>query len=669
MHTVMEVETSVPAFLGKLWKLVEDPETDDLICWAPNGRSFFIRNPAQFARELLPHYYKHNNMASFVRQLNMYGFHKKVSVELGGLKCERDEMEFAHQYFIKDHPYLLEHIKRKIASSKTQDGHPPIKAEVMNKVLSEVRSMRGRQEHMDSRLGAMKRENEALWRELAMLRRKHLKQQEIVNKLIHFLVTLVQPSRSGGLSVKRRYPLMIDDHQRSKQMKVDKLVPEASPTGPVIHELDASEHEHHVDDLDSEYIVAEMLENHHPSVQSPESIVGLDDEHIETVHFSQNTTGKNDQTETQETSSKIKVALKPKKKRKNTVPVKILIPPTEIGEEPREETLMLEVYPSESTQPPTQLLEKKPSVKQQVKPIPIKTVRSSKLAAMAANINKLNDSSEADEDSDEIDNDLKEVVAAATVADDSESNSINLDDMFIIPDMLADTAATATSPANSEDAGEKNKQKSRGLGQDDTSNGNARHSGDKLKQEAPKPGPQSKTTTSNNNGGDAGSSSKTSNLSLSCVSPSSMSNSSYREEMDNHLEAMHNDLENLREMLRSEGYTIDANTLMELFGNNDPMSFGIPVNPELNPTHEKDDEDPIGANGATGGELMAYTPSNLLDFDDDMFLNTNNLGTECTDTQNSTNEFYNQEPLDLEDSKSLLLDSLVSGNGNSSANL
>lgn len=102
-----------------------------------NGRSFFIRNQAQFARELLPHYYKHNNMASFVRQLNMCnyfslllvlklfwdfsilinfsdGFHKKVSVELGGLKCDRDEMEFAHQYFCKDHPYLLDHIKRKV---------------------------------------------------------------------------------------------------------------------------------------------------------------------------------------------------------------------------------------------------------------------------------------------------------------------------------------------------------------------------------------------------------------------------------------------------------------------------------------------------------------------------------------------------------------------------
>ena len=39
-----------------------------------NGRSFFIRNQAQFARELLPHYYKHNNMASFVRQLNMCNY-------------------------------------------------------------------------------------------------------------------------------------------------------------------------------------------------------------------------------------------------------------------------------------------------------------------------------------------------------------------------------------------------------------------------------------------------------------------------------------------------------------------------------------------------------------------------------------------------------------------
>lgn len=38
MHTIPELGTSVPAFLAKLWKLVEDPETDDLICWSPVSR-------------------------------------------------------------------------------------------------------------------------------------------------------------------------------------------------------------------------------------------------------------------------------------------------------------------------------------------------------------------------------------------------------------------------------------------------------------------------------------------------------------------------------------------------------------------------------------------------------------------------------------------------------
>jgi len=33
MHSVEELGTNVPMFLAKLWKLVEDPETNDLICW------------------------------------------------------------------------------------------------------------------------------------------------------------------------------------------------------------------------------------------------------------------------------------------------------------------------------------------------------------------------------------------------------------------------------------------------------------------------------------------------------------------------------------------------------------------------------------------------------------------------------------------------------------
>ena len=39
-----------------------------------DGRSFTIQNQAKFAKDLLPLNYKHNNMASFIRQLNMCKF-------------------------------------------------------------------------------------------------------------------------------------------------------------------------------------------------------------------------------------------------------------------------------------------------------------------------------------------------------------------------------------------------------------------------------------------------------------------------------------------------------------------------------------------------------------------------------------------------------------------
>jgi len=36
----------------------------------------------------------------------------------------------------------------------------------------------------------------------------------------------------------------------------------------------------------------------------------------------------------------------------------------------------------------------------------------------------------------------------------------------------------------------------------------------------------------------------------------------YREEMDTHLESMQNELDNLRDVLRNEGYSINANAIL-----------------------------------------------------------------------------------------------------------
>uniref|UniRef100_A0A3B3V426 Heat shock transcription factor 1 n=1 Tax=Poecilia latipinna TaxID=48699 RepID=A0A3B3V426_9TELE len=209
---------NVPAFLTKLWTLVEDPETDPLICWSPSGTSFHVFDQCRFSKEVLPKFFKHNNMASFIRQLNMYGFRKVVHIEQGGLvKPEKDDTEFQHPFFVKGQEHLLEHIKRKVTNvSSVRQEEMKISTDEVNKILSDVQLMKGKQETIDSRIIAMKHENEALWREVASLRQKHAQQQKVVNKLIHFLVSLVQTNRIIG--VKRKIPLMLNDSSSAHSM-------------------------------------------------------------------------------------------------------------------------------------------------------------------------------------------------------------------------------------------------------------------------------------------------------------------------------------------------------------------------------------------------------------------------------------------------------------------
>lgn len=168
-------------------------------------------------------------------------------------------MEFSHPYFQRDHPYLLEHIKRKISTAKTAnaDDKTNVKHEIVSKVLNDVKTMKGRQDSLDNRFLSMKQENEALWREVAILRQKHLKQQQIVNKLIQFLVTIVQPQRGSGIGsmggmsgVKRRYQLMINDIPEAS--KVRKTTRSTTPMnkGPVIRELTEDLLESYADDDD-----------------------------------------------------------------------------------------------------------------------------------------------------------------------------------------------------------------------------------------------------------------------------------------------------------------------------------------------------------------------------------------------------------------------------------
>lgn len=122
-----------------------------------------------------------------------------------------------------------------------------MKVDEYQDLLSDVESIKGRQDSVDSLLNNMKQENEALWREVAILRQKHLKQQQIVEKLLQFLVSIVRNRVVGG--IKRKTPPLLIDSGAANSRKVMKSggkdVCLASPdTGPIIHDITDQDETH-----------------------------------------------------------------------------------------------------------------------------------------------------------------------------------------------------------------------------------------------------------------------------------------------------------------------------------------------------------------------------------------------------------------------------------------
>ncbi|KAJ9122551.1 hypothetical protein QFC22_001980 [Naganishia vaughanmartiniae] len=154
-------QAKVPAFLNKLFSMINDSATDPLIYWSADGKSFFsqykiflcskrfetvqlnhlvisltVPNAQQFGAILLPQFFKHRNFTSFVRQLNMYGFKKVPHLQSGVLSSfpqpTNELWEFSNPKFMRGHPELLGSITRKksakeMAASQAanqQRGHP-----------------------------------------------------------------------------------------------------------------------------------------------------------------------------------------------------------------------------------------------------------------------------------------------------------------------------------------------------------------------------------------------------------------------------------------------------------------------------------------------------------------------------------------------------------------
>ena len=90
-RTHKKIESKQDKFLLKLYEILSKEEYSDIIYWSQNGSYIIIANAHLLEQKILPIYFNHQNYSSFVRQLNMYNFHK--------IRTDPDKPE---QYFINE---------------------------------------------------------------------------------------------------------------------------------------------------------------------------------------------------------------------------------------------------------------------------------------------------------------------------------------------------------------------------------------------------------------------------------------------------------------------------------------------------------------------------------------------------------------------------------------
>ena len=177
---------SMAPFLTKLFQIVSNSATDQAIVWTAKGDSFVITDPETFARDILPTYFKHNNIRSFIRQLNTYGFRKRTNIS-----SSDEHLEFFHEKFRRDEPAMLTQIKRchqpkPSAAGGGRNGDMDGMGGGDVKTPQDLDTIRGRVSELKSRLSTLQTE----------IRDYNQQMEQKVNILMHILQTSTAPASS-----------------------------------------------------------------------------------------------------------------------------------------------------------------------------------------------------------------------------------------------------------------------------------------------------------------------------------------------------------------------------------------------------------------------------------------------------------------------------------------
>jgi HSF-type DNA-binding len=210
-------KNNLPAFLNKLYGMVNSVETDLWVHWNDEGTTFIIPNAQSLAEQVLGRHYKHNKFASFVRQLNMYGFHKVPHLNHGVLHDDGlpEIWEFYNEYFRRDDPAAMRHILRKkgeaekarsaavkhqTSSSHTQHHNQLVDIDELAIVRAEIQTIAARQHLIRDELSRISQSTEKLWESALETRVRHHQQQAKIESMLALMseVFMKRPTELPG---------------------------------------------------------------------------------------------------------------------------------------------------------------------------------------------------------------------------------------------------------------------------------------------------------------------------------------------------------------------------------------------------------------------------------------------------------------------------------------
>ncbi|GES90424.1 winged helix DNA-binding domain-containing protein [Rhizophagus clarus] len=226
------------AFVNKLYTMVEDQSIQNLISWAPSGDVFSVSNPTEFSKSVLPQYFKHNNWQSFVRQLNMYGFHKVNDMFHANPTSESQAWEFKHSDFRRGHLAALQNIKRK--SSKPPN--PIIKGNLGNSGTGQnpsadtdtrddrIDCLTTQMSEMMDRMRQMSESYSLLYAETVSCKMLQSKHQQVITAITSLLATMSREDDSNDpRSLKRKFDIDLLTAEVAKLGQGDIPPPSHSP--------------------------------------------------------------------------------------------------------------------------------------------------------------------------------------------------------------------------------------------------------------------------------------------------------------------------------------------------------------------------------------------------------------------------------------------------------